>query len=90
MGYGYYEIGGMKRGYNVACKCHKRGCKKRIDRGLGYLCHGCNWYFCGEHLTVAVDEHDEIVTFDGLFESGSQVCQKCAREFESKTGAWGD
>lgn len=62
MGYAYYEItrnGEMiEAGYGVETVCEEPGCKKEIDRGLGYLCgkdpggdeHGCGGYFCGQHL----------------------------------------
>lgn len=82
MGYGYYEIDGRKRGYSVRCKCHKRGCPERIDRGLSHLCSCCTWYFCGKHLTTAYDQDDnaiEVQCFTGL---GSQVCQRCADHLE--------
>lgn len=82
MGYGYYEIDGMKRGYGVSCKCHKRGCQAKIHRGITYLCYLCTWYFCDEHLTMAFDSDDcgvEVECFAG--ESG-QVCYKCAKELE--------
>lgn len=78
MGYSYYEIDGMKRGYGVSCKCHKRGCKERIDRGLAYLCYGCTQYFCSKHLFYSDVKHD---CFAG---SNSQVCEKCLNEVWSK------
>ena len=78
MGYGYYEINlpngrPMKRGYGVLCKCHQRGCVARIDRGLGYLCYGCTYYFCGEHLTYSEEQFD---CFAGRSE---QCCLRCNR-----------
>lgn len=87
MGYAYYEIDGMRRGYSVECKCHERGCPKRIDRGLSYLCHSCSWYFCGEHLTE-VWVNDEPVEFTCSFATGFSICHKCAKEFETKTGLY--
>lgn len=82
MGYGYYEIDGMKRGYTVACKCHQRGCKERIDRGLSYLCYSCTWYFCGKHLTIATDSRDDLMNIDCFAGQSSQVCFRCAKELE--------
>jgi len=91
MGYGYYEINRfdtnkpMKRGYGVRCKCHQRGCKERIDRGLAYLCYYCGWYFCGKHLTMAYctahDEPRKIECFAGV---SSQVCERCRKELEKE------
>lgn len=44
-------------GYGVPCICDCPGCKKKIDRGLSYVCggepyggeNGCGLYFCAEH-----------------------------------------
>lgn len=92
MGYGYYEIRRpdqlrsdkpMKRGYAVSCKCHKRGCAEKIDRGLTYLCYYCTWYFCGKHLKTAWNpdpELDEEIRVECFAGDGSQVCEKCDRE----------
>lgn len=93
MGYAFYDITRfdspvpMKRGYGVRCKCHRRGCEKKIDRGLAYLCYSCGWYFCGEHLTFAINEKtDELINLDCFAGSGSQVCFRCAERL--KTGEW--
>lgn len=80
MGYAYYEIDGMKRGYGVPCKCHKRGCAKRINRGLPYLCYSCTWYFCSKHLTVAGEE--EYIKVDCFAGTSPQVCGGCADRLE--------
>jgi hypothetical protein len=80
MGYGFYEIDGRKRGYGVRCKCHKRGCAARIDRGLFYLCYACTWYFCADHLTVAGDQ--DYLTAECFAGEGRQVCERCARQLE--------
>ena len=89
MGYTYYEEPDfetgkpMKRGYGVSCKCHHRGCKNKIDRGLAYLCYSCGRYFCEEHLTEAWDEEkDEPIEFDCFAGESSQVCYKCCKEYE--------
>ena len=34
MGYSYYVIDGMERGYGVVAKCDHPGCDAEIDRGL--------------------------------------------------------
>ena len=83
MGYAYYEIGGMKRGYSVACKCHVRGCKERIDRGMAYLCYACAQYFCYRHLTSAWSEDDEPIKAECFAGSSSQVCHACAKTLEA-------
>jgi len=81
MGYGYYDTIPrfdsclpMNRGYGVICKCHKRGCKKEIDRGLAYLCYSCGWYFCPEHLFFA------DIEFECFAGKSGQVCEKCFKE----------
>lgn len=71
------------RGYDVETKCHKRGCKKIVDRGLGCLCYDCTWYFCGEHLTWAYcNAHDEMIKVECYAGEGGQLCEKCADELE--------
>lgn len=83
MGYALYEIDGMKRGYGVGCKCYKRGCKEKIDRGLGYLCYHCTQYFCGKHTDFAYSKDGnteiEVECFAG---TSNQVCEKCAKYIE--------
>ena len=62
-------------GYGVPCTCDHPDCKKRIDRGLAYVCGGepyggeggCGLYFCTEHLFLGVDGKD------------GQVCERCAK-----------
>lgn len=88
MGYSYYEKNRfdsgipMKRGYGVLCKCHKRSCQEKIDRGLAYLCYRCGWYFCEKHLTWAYDEKDNPIEFECFAGESNQVCEKCAKEIE--------
>ena len=78
MGYAYYEIKtpegkNMKRGYGVSCKCHQRGCKERIDRGVSYLCYSCTQYFCYHHLTFSEEKNE-------CFAGGDvQCCFKCVK-----------
>lgn len=95
MGYAYYEIKRpngipMKRGYSVDCKCHKRGCQERIDRGIAYLCYSCTWYFCEEHKTTAYCNHDEPIEVECFAGEGSQVCEKCAKELERDSDEYCD
>lgn len=76
MGYAYYEIETpdgkpMERGYSVECKCDQKGCKSKIDRGLGFLCYGCTFYFCAKHLIIS---EAEAVCFAGR---SSQLCKQC-------------
>lgn len=48
---------GRECGYGVQAKCDQPGCRKKIDRGLAYVCggmhdggdHGCGGYFCSKH-----------------------------------------
>lgn len=85
MGYGYYVLDdGRKRGYAVRCKCHKRGCKEQIDRGLSYLCYRCTWYFCEEHLTMAwLSDGNTAIEAECFAGPSTQVCHKCAKEMEN-------
>jgi hypothetical protein len=76
MGYSFYYREGMNRGYGVNCKCHKRGCKEKIDRGLAFLCYNCTQYFCPGHLTMC---EDKVECFAG---ESNQVCEKCSEELE--------
>lgn len=71
---------GQLMGYGIVCKCHKRGCKARIDRGLAYVCgdmheggeFGCGYYFCGDHRCyVGQDSNGSCVT----------LCAKCADRY---------
>lgn len=85
MGYAFYELPTpdgykMKRGYLVRCKCHARGCPARIDRGLAYLCYRCTWYFCGDHLTAAINEADDFVAYECFAGASWQVCMRCAEQ----------
>ncbi len=77
MGYSHYDFndGEGPRGYAVEDTCHHPECKKKIDRGLAYLCHSCTMYFCGEHLTFSSTE------FDCFAGKSTQCCLKCEEEF---------
>lgn len=68
------EIDGRPIGYFVAAVCDEKGCKKKIDRGLAYVCgrmhggeDGCGGYFCASHLFFAKG-------------SGAQKCSRCLDE----------
>lgn len=45
-------------GYGVPAYCDSPKCRRKIDRGLAYVCggepyggeYGCGLYFCGKHL----------------------------------------
>lgn len=84
MGYAYYEIARpdqpygktMKRGYSVVGYCHKPACRVRVDRGFGYLCYECTWYYCSAHLNYSQFEAE---CFAGV---SSQVCEKCVKLLE--------
>lgn len=71
MGYAFYEIDGMERGYGVDDTCTADGCAEPIDRGLAYLCYRCTFYFCGKHLHYGERKHD---CFAG---ESTQVCDAC-------------
>ena len=46
-------------GYGVPAICDQPGCRKKIDRGLSYVCggvpyggeEGCGLFFCAKHLS---------------------------------------
>jgi len=86
MGYAIYEIPRpdqhcdqtMKRGYAITCKCHHRGCKSKIDRGLAYLCYSCTWYFCDKHMVITDKE------FECFAGKGIQVCYRCYKAVKNK------
>ncbi len=58
MGWSYGFVDGRDVGYGVPATCDYPTCKKKIDRGLGYVCaeqqigggeNGCGLFFCGNH-----------------------------------------
>lgn len=61
-------------GYGVPAECDHPDCRKRIHRGLAYVCggepfggeEGCGLHFCGKHLFVGVTGKTQ------------QVCGRCA------------
>jgi hypothetical protein len=69
------------RGYSVSDMCAHPGCGKKIDRGLAYLCYGCEKYFCGAHLTFGFAANgDDPLMFDCFAGQSSQCCLKCEEE----------
>jgi hypothetical protein len=81
---------GRRVGYGVRATCDQRGCHARIDRGLAYVCggmhdgdeHGCGRYFCGNHLTYAV-QLDTGEDYERAIWS-RQVCQACCDRIEAE------
>ena len=65
---------GRAIGYGVRAVCDEPGCKKKIHRGLDYVCggmhdgdeHGCGDYFCYDHLLVS---------------DVGQLCKKCYQKY---------
>jgi uncharacterized protein YqkB len=84
MSYGYYEIGGVERGYMVDSTCDVEGCDKQINRGLSYLCYGCEKYFCMEHLTAAYNDKDEEIELESFAGVSNICCRQCEEEFTQK------
>ncbi|DAB40272.1 MAG TPA: hypothetical protein CFH81_08745 [Sulfurovum sp. UBA12169] len=73
---GFDEHWGRDVGYGVPAICDHPDCKKKIDRGLSYVCggdpyggeHGCGLFFCEEHFHI-------VATSD----SSKFVCERCAK-----------
>lgn len=77
---------GRRIGYGVGAHCDERGCRVRINRGLGFACGGmhghntlpasdfeaCEGYFCSEHL--------RDVSLPGTGGGGARVCSLCAQQ----------
>lgn len=71
-------------GYGVPAYCDHPGCKKKIDRGLSYVCgdepyggeHGCGLYFCEKHMGYGnADPDDEDSDY-------VQMCERCKENKE--------
>jgi len=69
---------GRPIGYSHPATCDHKGCRKKIDRGLGYACGGmhgsadtCEGYFCEDHMKHA------YVPGEGGWK---QVCFACDEE----------
>lgn len=79
---------GRSIGYANSATCDHEGCNKKIDRGLSYACgdmhgeteHGCEKYFCEEHLSAIVSEGGE----DDCF---YHICGGC-KSVLLETGEW--
>lgn len=76
---------GREMGYSVVAKCDQKGCRRRIDRGLAYVCggmhkggeYGCGGYFCEKHRFAP----DRRKVYGGL-------CKRCLRRSGSGLGHW--
>ena len=63
-------------GYGVPAHCDHPKCRRKIDRGLAYVCggepyggdKGCGLYFCAAHLSYRV-EKGQLRT--------PQLCERC-------------
>jgi hypothetical protein len=68
-----YSIGinaeGRDIGYSVPSVCDHPGCNEKIDRGMSYLCEGCQQYFCTSHLAHVSADDDCL-----------QLCRACASD----------
>jgi len=80
MGYQIYRIGHRWGGYGVPSICEYPSCTKEINRGLAYACggepfseHGCDMYFCEEHLSY------HCFNVGGSREC-VEVCERCAKK----------
>lgn len=93
MGYSIYRVGQRWGGYGVPAVCEHPKCNEEIDRGFPYACggepfseHGCDRYFCGNHLVYH------------CFNAGGrrecvQVCERCDKRkspfpYKPETKEW--
>jgi len=77
-------------GYGVPAYCDHPKCKRKINRGLAFVCggepyggeSGCGLYFCEKHLhyTTRNDENGE--------EDSPQLCEICIYNFELDDANW--
>ncbi|MFA0012068.1 hypothetical protein AB4391_01780 [Vibrio lentus] len=80
-----FDSAGRPVGYVHAAVCDHEGCEKKIDRGLSYACggmhgadeHGCEKYFCQDHLSETLSEYGRFYN----------VCDSCAKELV-ESGEW--
>lgn len=83
MGWAIGYVNGRDVGYGVPATCDHPDCKKKIDRGLSYICGGdigggetgCGLFFCGKHLSWYSNPDDEE-------ETSPQLCERCGHNFE--------
>lgn len=90
MGYANCGVDSQGRpiGYAADATCDHDGCNKKIHRGLSYACgdmhgeteHGCEKYFCEEHLSGVVDEGGD----DGRV---FHICAEC-KSVLLESGEW--
>jgi hypothetical protein len=94
MGYQVYRInkdtGGYRfAGYGVPAICEHPDCLKEIDRGVSYACggvpnseHGCDRYFCSEHLNYVYFKEDGLLCRhrkDCDCDS-FEICEMCSKQ----------
>lgn len=83
MGWAIGYLNGRDVGYGVPALCDQPGCKKKIDRGLGYICgqdigggeHGCGLFFCEDHKHWYDNPTDED-------DCSPLLCERCGYNFE--------
>ena len=81
---------GRDIGYAIKATCDDPDCETKIDRGLAYACggihghgdsngtsHGCEGYFCYEHLFVACPDGESGPT--------GSYCRVCRDEIEQSS-----
>jgi hypothetical protein len=69
---------GREIGYMIESTCDHPGCKKKIDRGLYFVCggmhggaeHGCGKYFCDKHIHHYRPEGEK---------TSVQLCKECVK-----------
>jgi|GEM_PF-3380966 len=72
---------GREIGYAISATCDHKGCKEKIDRGLGYACGGmhgaadeyCEGYFCETHTEFRFLPSEE---------RGQRLCFHCAASLD--------
>lgn len=93
---GWGDCGKDSRGRNIGyvfpAKCDHPGCKKRIHRGLAYVCgtmHGadeytCEGYFCEEHRrgTIKTDDGDYLFVCKPCETAWRKANPKLARKLD--------
>lgn len=77
---------GRPIGYVFEATCDHPDCNKTIDRGLSYACgdmhgeteHGCEKYFCSEHLSICIQTDDDRLI---------NICESCGKA-HLEDGEW--
>lgn len=82
---------GRPIGYLHGGTCDEPGCKKRIDRGLGFACGGmhgtqggytCGRYYCGDHLEMPNLTDAAYEELRQRVQHPNQMCRRCRRDAE--------